>query len=111
MRHRVWSSLLLVLLLSAGSLMSATAADNRLIDAVKKSDVQNVNALLKQRVDVNAPAPDGTTALHWAVNQDDLAIAKALIASGANVKAANDYGMTPLTLACINGSPAMVEML
>src|SRR2546425_5158065 len=104
-------SMLLVLLIPAGILFGAAAADVKLIDAVKKADVQTVNVLLKQHVNVNAQAPDGTTALHWAVNHDDLTIAKLLIAAGANVKATNDYGMAPLTLACINGNPAMVEAL
>ena len=30
-------------------------------------------ALLKQRVDVNAAQPDGATALHWAAHWDDVA--------------------------------------
>ena len=47
----------------------------RLIDAVKNRDVEAVQALLKQRVDVNAPQGDGATALHWAAHLDDLRIA------------------------------------
>ena len=31
--------------------------------------------------------------------------------AGANVKAANRYGVTPLSLACTNGNGAMVELL
>ena len=31
--------------------------------------------------------------------------------AGANVKAANRYGVTPLSLACTNGNDAMVELL
>ena len=31
--------------------------------------------------------------------------------AGANVKAANRYGVTPLSLACANGNGAMVELL
>src|SRR5437667_6171488 len=104
-------SVLLMTLVSTGSLMSAAAANVPLIDAIKKADVKAVTALLKQSINVNAQSPDGTTALHWAVNEDNLDIAKALITAGANVKVANDYGMTPLTLACINGSPAMVDVL
>jgi uncharacterized protein len=57
------------------------------------------------------PEPDGTTPLHWAVRQDDLATAERLIRAGANVKAANRYGVTPLSLACINGNAAMIEKL
>jgi ankyrin repeat protein len=34
-----------------------------------------------------------------------------LIRAGANPNAANDYGVTPLALACANGSAAMVEKL
>jgi ankyrin repeat protein len=104
-------SLLLVMLVSASNLLGVAAVDVRLIDAIKKSDVKAVNALLKQKIDVNAKSADGTTALHWAVNEDNLEAAMALISAGANVKAANDYGMTPLTLACINGNAAMVDAL
>jgi ankyrin repeat protein len=104
-------SLILVLLVPAGSLFGAATVDVKLIDAVKKADVQTVNTLIKQHVNVNTKTPDGTTALHWAVNRDDLTIAKLLIDAGANVKATNDYGMAPLTLACINGSAPMVDLL
>ena len=71
----------------------------------------SVSGFAQQRPDVNAPEPDGTTALHWAVRQDDLVVADRLIQAGANVKAANRYGVTPLYLACVNGSAAMIEKL
>ncbi len=54
---------------------------------------------------------DGTTALHWAVRQDDLATAKSLLAAEANPNAANRYGVTPLSLACTNGNAALVKLL
>lgn len=87
------------------------AADVRLIQAVKTQDETAVRGLLKQRVDVNAPQGDGSTALHFAAYSDNLAIADALIRAGAHVDAANDLGSTPLHLACDNGSAAMVERL
>ena len=59
---------------------------------------------IEQRADVNAPQPDGMTALHWAAYQDDLEIAALLVRAGANAKAANRYGVTPLSLACTNGN-------
>jgi uncharacterized protein len=34
-----------------------------------------------------------------------------LLRSGANAKAANRYGVTPLSLAAINGNPALVDLL
>ena len=46
--------------------------------------------------DVNAPQADGTTALDWAVRSGDLATVDTLLRAGANVKAADRYGVTPL---------------
>ena len=54
---------------------------------------------------------DGTTALHEAAYVDDVQAMTKLIAAGAEVKAANRYGVTPLWLACLNGSAAAIELL
>lgn len=89
----------------------AAPSDTRLVDAAKKTDRAAIQALLKQRVDVNAPQVDGTTALHWAAYQDDVEAAELLVRSGANVKAVNRYGVSPLSLACTNGNAAMVGLL
>jgi ankyrin repeat protein len=58
-----------------------------------------------------ASQADGTTELHQAAYRDDLETAQRLIRAGADVKAANRYGMTPLSLACTNGNAAMIELL
>jgi ankyrin repeat protein len=86
-------------------------AETRLVDAVKKADRAAVRAFLDKRVDVNGRAPDGATALHWAVHKDDLETAGMLIRAGANVKSANPQGVTPLSLAALNGNAAMIELL
>lgn len=99
----------LAALASTGSV--AATLDLRLIEAVKKRDVESVRGLLEQRIDVNAAQRDGATALHWAAHRDDLAIADLLIRSGARANVANDMGVTPLHLACTNRSAAMVERL
>src|SRR5688500_6669511 len=96
-----WGWLALVLLCVAT--FHVLGADTRLIDAAKKADKATLRALLQQRVDVNAPEPDGTTPLHWAVEADDAEAVELLIRGGANVKAANRYGVTPLSRAAING--------
>ena len=101
--------ILLPLLLLFG--LYANAAGARLVDAVKNRDKAAIRALLQQRVDVNAPEPDGATALHWAVRADDLETAEMLVRAGAKVDIRNRYGVTPLQLASANGSDAMVEML
>lgn len=93
------------------SALVQAAPDHRLIDAVKRSDLQAVEALLKEGVDVNAREGDGATALHWAAHQDDRAMVERLVRAGAGVQAANDLGVTPLLLACTNGSAAVVDVL
>ena len=90
---------------------SVTAADLRLVNAVKNNDKAAVSTLLQQKVDVNSPEADGMTALHWVVRADDLDTVDRLIKAGANVKAANRYGITPLYLASVNGSAPMIERL
>jgi ankyrin repeat protein len=62
-------------------------------------------------VDVNAAQADGATALHWAAYVDDEMLAERLLASGADAGAVNDLGVTPVSLACENGSPVMVNLL
>jgi ankyrin repeat protein len=91
---------------------AACAADSRLADAAMNGDREAVRALLRQKVDVNAAQGDGTTALHWAAFRDDLEMVKMLIAGGADVKAATREGaITPLFMACTNGSAGMIAEL
>ncbi len=87
------------------------AGDHRLRDAIRAGNPVAVQALLKQRVDVNAPEPDGATALHWAVHLDDAVSVDALLKAGAKPNVANSYGATPLMLAAENGNAAIVERL
>ena len=62
-------------------------------------------------VSAETAAPDGTTALHLAVRQNDLGTVDALIKQGANAKATTRYGVTPMSLAAINGNAAILRML
>ena len=78
---------------------------------ITANDVAAVRALLDKHADVNAARPDGTTALHWAVDRDAPEIVQLLVRAGANVKAANRYGATPLWLAALNGNAATIGML
>ena len=82
-----------------------------LVDAVKRGDVAAVRALLARKADVNAADPDGATALHWAAQLNQPAIADALIDAGAHVNARTRYNITPLALAAKAGSAAIVERL
>ncbi len=102
--------LALILALTAGS-VSAGANDGSLIGAVRARDAATVESLLRTGVDVDAPAGDGATALHWAAYHDALPLAGLLLDAGADADASNDYGVTPLALACDNGSAGMVSRL
>ncbi len=55
--------------------------------------------------------PAADSKLEEAVYQDDLKTAQQLLHAGADVKAPDRDGMTPLSLACTNGDAAMVELL
>ena len=52
--------------------MSVGAATSDVADAVQNGDTTAVRRLVTAKADVNAPQPDGATALHWAVYRDDL---------------------------------------
>ncbi len=100
-----------VAVLAATTGAAAGNDDISLVGAAELRDRPAVDALLMQGADVNAPAPDGTTALHWAVRYDDLEMARVLIRAGANANAANRYGATSLLLACTNGNASIVDAL
>ena len=90
---------------------SGSAALVPLIDAAKRADRVDIEALLEQGEAVDAAEPDGTTALHWASYRDDLDSAELLLAAGAPVNATNDLGATALWAASQNGGTAMVTRL
>jgi len=90
---------------------SLAVAAGGVADAAMQRNVQDLKALLRQNVDVNVPQADGTTALHWAARWDDLEMAGILIRAGAKPQAANREGATPMFLATVNGSAAMIDAL
>jgi ankyrin repeat protein len=100
----------LVLLVAAATVPSGQTAPE-LIQAVKRGDHAAVRALVKNRAVVNQAEADGTTALHWAVQADDIELVTMLVGAGADVRASNRYGIRPLTLAATNGSEAAIALL
>lgn len=61
--------------------------------------------------DLDAPQPDGMTALHWSVKHQRHDITKLLLDAGANPSSKNKYGVTALTTACTQGDPKSVRLL
>lgn len=109
--NRIWIAVSGAAALLVGATLFASAADTRLADAVQNQDGERARPLLKQKIDVNAPQVDGSTALLWAAHNDDIEMADLLLKAGANVKTANRYGIVPLTEAATNGNAAMIERL
>ena len=93
------------------SIVSQGAEETGLVDAAEKQDWARVQTLLKNGSVVEQRQPDGMTALHWAVFWKDVPTAKALIEAGASVDVSNEYQVTPLSIACENGEPALVSLL
>jgi ankyrin repeat protein len=55
--------------------------------------------------------PDGSTPLQWAVYHDDVSQVQKLLATGADVKATNAYGVTAMQLAGETANPAVLQSL
>ena len=92
-------------------ILATLVAAAPLVDAVKSGDRATAIALIERHADVNAPEPDGTTALHWAVQQNYVELVDRLLRAGANAKAKNDYGSTPMAEAAVGGNAALMQKL
>src|SRR5688500_16261511 len=81
-------------------------------NAAMDGDRAKLQQLVQSGADVNLAQGDGMTALHWAAEHGDSAMAATLLRSRANVKATTRIGdYTPLHVAARNGSAAVVRML
>jgi ankyrin repeat protein len=96
--------------LTTWTAITVAQSNSRLAEVVRAGDAVAALELIK-KVSGHSAEPDGTTALHWAVQHDDARLVRALLTAGAKVGVANRYGVTPLALAAINGSPTMVQQL
>ena len=110
------SSVMLSLLIPGLSL--AAASGLTLIESAKSGDRVAVRVLLDESVDVNTTMPDGTTALHWAV-QGNHANVVALLCAAPGAAAALSLkssstvfgSRTPLGLAISRGRAACEAVL
>jgi ankyrin repeat protein len=94
------------------ALAGASPSTSPVADAAMRADRDGVRALLKQGADVGGAQGDGMTALHWAAERGDVALADMLLYAGANVAAVTRIGQyTPLHLASRTGSVPVVQAL
>jgi len=107
-----WQRITCLALVSFTLTAPVIAAEHaKLADAAERRDWAGVRALLQSGADVNGAQVDGTTALHWAVYNDDAEAVSLLLRAKANVNAVNRYDVPPLALACTNGNAAIVKQL
>lgn len=100
--------------LFAGTLLAsaATGSTPSLVETAKAGDLAGVQSLIEaDPAAVNEPGPDGSTALHWAVNQDHLDMVEALLGANADARARNRYGFPPIALAAMNGNADVLTLL
>jgi len=103
----------LAALILSGLLLPCALASPQasLVDLAEANEHAAAVALLAQAAQVKARSPDGTTALHWAVHNQDAELVQRLIKAGADVEATNDYGATPLSEAAIIADTAILKLL
>jgi uncharacterized protein len=70
-----------------------------------------VATVLKQGADPNGTDAYGSTALHWAVELDNLTAVDLLLKAGANPSAVNRYNVAPLSVAAEAGNAAVIMRL
>ena len=96
-----------------GAVTQVVAHPAPLVDAARARDSATAQKLLREspREAARQIAVDGTTALHWAVYNDDADLVDRLVAAGADVNARNDYGATPLSQAAVVGNVRVIKRL
>jgi ankyrin repeat protein len=116
MRQKAGISLVVTALLIVTIFCPAACADQNeaLIIAVLKSDLKQVQELLKKGADVNAKDEHGRPVLVLAAESDRRGrtkMVKLLLEKGADVNAKDQSGRTPLMKATETGSLEMVKLL
>ena len=106
----------LFLVLNMVSLAQELGIDvnNELLNAVRIGDINKAKSHLDNNADVNSYRNDGTTAVAWAVYNNNEEMVDLLLrygSDGPDVSAANENGISPLHLACINVNATIVAKL
>jgi cytohesin len=82
-----------------------------LLEAVKKSDLEQVKLLILKGADVNAKVGNGDTLLHIAAQLGHEDVTRLLISKGADVNAKSNSSWTPLHRALKAGNREIVDLL
>ena len=103
----------LALAIAAVAMSALSAADAvGLVDLVRAGDVPAARAWIASHPrDIDRPAPDGSTALHWAAQGGHAALVTVLLDAGANANATSRLGVPPLLPAVVRGDAAITSAL
>lgn len=112
LRSALAAALLLSPLLATAQPLDTGADRGRdLLEAVKAAESERALVLLDGVREVDHSEPDGMTPLHYAVLNNDVTVAAALLRAGADINARTRYGVNPIYLAAQNGSAEMTRLL
>ncbi|KAL3278401.1 hypothetical protein HHI36_013728 [Cryptolaemus montrouzieri] len=82
-----------------------------LLEAIKRNNRLGVENCIKKRVIINFKDTDGRTPLHYAVNNGNINVVRALLENGATVTQITNKGNTPLHLASSKGYCDIIDVL
>jgi ankyrin repeat protein len=102
---------LALVICATGFAATAGPASPEAADAAQNREIAALRTLVMQHAAVNTPQTDGSTALHWAAHWNDTGMVNLLLGAGANPKALNRYGATPLSEAASLGNATVIEAL
>ncbi|MCC9601895.1 ankyrin repeat domain-containing protein [Stieleria sp. JC731] len=82
-----------------------------LADQAERADWKSFARTVLDTTDLDQRQADGMSALHWCVFKGHHSGVKTLLQKGASVDPANEYGITPLAIACRFGDLKSAEAL
>ncbi|MFI4918406.1 MAG: Dot/Icm T4SS effector AnkH/LegA3 [Legionellales bacterium] len=82
-----------------------------LIECAITRQIKIAEQLITHKVDVNKPDVTGRTPLHWAVDNNDLELARLLLTYGANANAYTRNGLPVLVYPVLRGQDALKHLL
>jgi hypothetical protein len=82
-----------------------------LIECAITRQLHIAKLLIERRIDINKPDVTGRTALHWAVDNNDVELSRLLLENGANPNAYTRAGLSVLVYPVLRGQDPLKHLL